>query len=88
MYPGPVTTMNVPLVELLNEQADQVATANPPSKVALTALAFIFTALGVVIGRSAFYAIKGVVFCFLAARYGYRIGMKAAVEPAKPAPAT
>ena len=87
MYPGPMTTMNVPVAELLEQQADQVAAANPPSKVALVAVAFLFTVLGVVIGRTAFWTIKGVVFCVLAARYGYRIGMKAAVEPV-PAPAS
>lgn len=72
--------MDRTVFDLLSQEADQVAAANPPSKVALTAVAFLFTALGMVIGRSAFYVTKGVVFCFFAARYGYRIGMKAPVE--------
>ncbi len=46
--------MNVPVAELLEQQADQVATANPPSKVALIVIAGLFTVIGMIIGRSAF----------------------------------
>jgi hypothetical protein len=73
-------------VDLLDQQAGQIAAANPPSKVALTVIAFAFTALGFAVGCTWFYVFKAVTFCWLAARYGYRIGAKVPVQ-ARPAPA-
>jgi hypothetical protein len=58
-------------VDLLDQQAGQIAAANPPSKVALTVIAFAFTALGFAVGCTWFYVFKAVTFCWLAARYGY-----------------
>jgi len=75
--------MDATVVDLLSAQAGQAAAANPPSKVALTVIAFLFTALGWLVGRTWFYAFKGIAFAALAARYGYRQGMHAAVEPAR-----
>lgn len=76
-----MAVMDATVVDLLNDQAGQIAAANPPSKIALTAIAFFFTVIGIVIGRTVFWGTKAVVFCFLSARYGYRIGMHAAVKP-------
>lgn len=72
------------VVDLLSEQAGQAAAANPPSRVALVVIAFIFTAIGWLAGRTWFYAFKGVAFTALAVRYGYRQGMKVPVESAPP----
>lgn len=86
-YDGRMTAvMDRTVVDLLDQQAGQIAAANPPSRVALTVIAFIFTALGFVIGRTWFYVFKAVAFAWLAGRYGYRVGMKVPVE-AKAAPA-
>jgi hypothetical protein len=77
--------MDATVVDLLSEQADQVATANPPSKVALTVIAFLFTAVGWIAGRSWWYSAKVIAFAVLAVRYGYRQGARVPVEPV-PAP--
>lgn len=69
------------VVDLLSEQAGEVAARNPPSRVIALVFLGLFTALGWVIGRTWFYAQKGVVFSALAVRYGYRQGMKVPVEP-------
>lgn len=69
------------VVDLLNEQAGQVAAANPPSRVFALVVLSLFTAIGWIIGRSWFFASKAVIFCALAVRYGYRLGMKVPVEP-------
>jgi hypothetical protein len=76
-----MAVVNATIVDLLSEQADQAATANPPRKVALTVLAFIFTAIGWVVGRSWWHLAKGVAFATLAVRYGYRQGARVPVEP-------
>ncbi len=73
--------MNVPVVDLLSEQAERTAAANPPSRVLATVILALFTAIGWLTGR-AWYAS---VFCFLAVRYGFRMGMKQPVESV-PAP--
>lgn len=77
-----MAVMDATAVDLLNDQAGRIAAANPPSKVALTAVAFLFTAIGWIAGRSWFHASKVVVFCALAVRYGYRAGARVPVQPA------
>lgn len=72
--------MDRTVVDLLSSQADQIAVANPPSKVALTVIAFLFTALGWTAGRIWFHLAKVVAFTTLAVRYGYRQGAKVPVE--------
>jgi hypothetical protein len=72
---------NPTVVDLLSKQAGQTAAANPPSRVIALAVLGLFTAIGWIIGRSWFHVSKGVIFCALAARYGYRQGMKVPVEP-------
>ena len=72
------------VVDLLNEQAGQVAVANPPSRVLALIVLSLFTAVGWVVGRSWFHLAKSVAFCALAVRYGYRQGAKVPLEP-KPA---
>ncbi len=81
-----MTVMDRTVVDLLDTQAAQVAAANPPSRVALTVIAFLFTALGFLVGRTWFYAFKVIAFSWLAFRYGYRTGAKVPLE-ARPAPA-
>jgi hypothetical protein len=81
-----MTVMDRPTVELLDQQAAHIAAANPPSKVALICIAFMFTALGFIVGRTWYHLFKCAAFCALALRYGYRSGMKVPVE-ARPAPA-
>jgi hypothetical protein len=75
------------IVDLLTDQADQIATDNPPSKVLATVVLALFTAIGWVIGRTWFYSAKSVAFIALAVRYGYRQGARVPVEVRKPAPA-
>ena len=80
-----MATMAAPtVVDLLSEQAGQTAAANPPSRVIALVVLGIFTALGWIVGRTWFFLSKGVIFCALAARYGYRQGMKVPVEPRPP----
>lgn len=75
------TTMAAPtVVDLLVEEAGQKAAANPPGRVIALVVLGLFTAVGWVIGRTWFFASKGVIFCALAVRYGYRQGMHAPVE--------
>jgi hypothetical protein len=73
--------MNVPIVDILSEQAEKTAAANPPSRVLATVILALFTAIGWLLGRTWYAA----VFCFLAVRYGFRMGMK---QPVEPVPAT
>lgn len=68
------------IVDLLTDQADQIATDNPPSKVLATVVLALFTAIGWVIGRTWFYSAKSVAFIALAVRYGYRQGARVPVE--------
>lgn len=75
------TLVNPTVVDLLNEQADQVAAANPPSRVLTLVVLAIFTAIGWTVGRLWFHSAKSVAFCALAVRYGYRQGAKVQVEP-------
>jgi hypothetical protein len=82
MYSEPMATLaNPTVVDLLSEQAGQTAAANPPSRVIALVVLGLFTAIGWTAGRTWFFVSKGVVFCALAARYGYRLGMKVPVEP-------
>lgn len=80
MYACPMTMLDATIVDLLSDQADRVATANPPSRVLALVFLGIFTAIGWAAGRFWFYAAKGLVFTVLAVRYGYRQGMKVPVE--------
>lgn len=75
------TLANPTVVDLLSEQAGQVAARNPPSRVLALVFLGLFTAIGWTVGRTWFYAQKAVVFSALAVRYGYRQGMKVPVEP-------
>ena len=67
-------------VDQLGQEAGRIAAANPPGRVFALVILFFFTAIGWVIGRTWFFASKGVIFCALAVRYGYRQGMKVPVE--------
>lgn len=82
MYPGRMaTTMAAPaVVDFLNEEAGRKAAANPPGRVLALVVLGLFTAIGWVTGRTWFFVSKGVIFCALAVRYGYRQGMHAPVE--------
>ena len=71
-------------VDLLNDEAGRIAAANPPSRVIALVVLGIFTAIGWIVGRTWFFVSKGVIFCALAARYGYRMGMKVPVESRSP----
>jgi len=73
-------------VDYLREEAGRIAAANPPGRVLAVIVLAVFTAIGWVTGRTWFFVSKGVIFCALAVRYGYRQGMKVPVEP-RPAPA-
>lgn len=75
-----MAVMDATVIDLLDEQATRVVAANPPGKVALTVLAFIFMAIGWVIGRSWWYSAKVITFAALAVRYGYRQGAHVPVE--------
>jgi hypothetical protein len=77
-------TMDATRVDLLSDEAGRIAAANPPSRVFATVVLGVFFGVFWVIGRTWFYASKGVIFCALAARMGYRRGAKVPVE-AKPA---
>lgn len=68
------------VVDLLSQEAGQVAAANPPSRVLALIVLGIFTAVGWVAGRLWFHSAKSVAFCALAVRYGYRQGAKVPVE--------
>lgn len=85
-YDDSMTTMaHTAVVDLLSEQAGQTAAANPPSRVAALVVLGLFTVIGWTVGRTWYHASKGVIFCALAVRYGYRNGMKVPVEPKAPA---
>jgi hypothetical protein len=64
--------------DAISEQASQVR----PGQTAATVITAIFFAIGWVFGASW----RGVVFCCLAIRYGYRTGAHVPVAPAKPEP--
>ena len=66
-------------MQAIGEQADRVR----PSEVIATGITAIFYAIGWVIGASW----RGVVFCCLAIRYGYRAGAHVPVTAAQPEPA-
>jgi hypothetical protein len=75
------TLANPTVVDLLSQQASDAATAATPGKVALTVIAFLFTAVGWVIGRTWWHGAKILAFTALAVRYGYRQGARIPVEP-------
>lgn len=74
--------MNVPIVDMLSEQAERTAAANPPGRVLATVILALFTAIGWLLGRAWYLG----VFCALAVRYGFRLGMKRPTEPVQPVP--
>jgi hypothetical protein len=87
LYAGPMTAvMDRPTAEFTSGEATRIATANPPSAVALTVFLGIFTVTGFVIGRSWFYLAKVIAITYLAARYGYRQGLRVPVEIPQPSP--
>ncbi len=65
-------------LEAVTEQTD--ATQIRPGYVAGTVIAAVFFSLGWIIGASW----RGVVFCCIATRYGYRTGARITVAPAPP----
>lgn len=65
-------------MEAISEQASQVR----PGEVVATVVTAIFFSIGWIIGASW----RGVVFCCLAIRYGYRAGAHVPVESKKPEP--
>lgn len=68
-------------VDYLREEAGRIAAANPPGRVLAVVVLAIFTAIGWTVGRTWFFLSKAVIFCALAVRYGYRLGMKVPVAP-------
>ena len=68
---------NTAIVDMLTEQAEKTAAANPPGRVLATVILAVFTAFGWTLGRLWYAA----VFCFIATRYGFRKGMNIPVEP-------
>ncbi len=71
-------------VDQLGVEAGRIAAANPPARVLAVVVLGLLTGIGWVIGRTWFFTAKGIVFCALGVRYGYRLGAKVPVE-AKPA---
>lgn len=63
-------------MEAISEQASQVR----PGETVATVITAVFFAIGWVFGASW----RGVVFCCLAVRYGYRSGAHVQVTPGKP----
>lgn len=78
-----MTTMaNPTVVDLLYEQAQEKAAANPPGRVLATVILAVFTALGWTCG----IVWTGLWFSGMAFVYGVRKGSRVPVKPA-PAPA-
>lgn len=73
-------TLDATRVDLLSDEAGRIAAANPPSRVLATVVLGLLFGVGWVAGRIWFFSAKGIVFCALAARMGYRRGAKVPVE--------
>ena len=65
-----------PTTDHISAEAVEIAHANPPSRVLLTCVLGILTAIGWLVGRFWFTMAYFAAFCGLAVKYGYRLGAK------------